>query len=75
VSAGTFAAVDLGASSGRVMTAHVGPGTGVRGGGVTVSLALDTHGKTLSSHLLAFEIDQDPATSPSSPSGADGAGG
>jgi hypothetical protein len=40
---------------------------GVRGGEVTVSLALDTHGKTLSSRLLALEIDQDRATSPSSP--------
>lgn len=26
-------------------------------GGVTTSLALDTHGKSLSSHLLSLEID------------------
>jgi hypothetical protein len=30
---------------------------GALGGGVTRSLALDAHGKTLSSALLAFEID------------------
>jgi hypothetical protein len=30
-------------------------------GGVTRSLALDAHGKTLSSSLLAFEIDLPPA--------------
>lgn len=30
--------------------------TGVRGGGVTVSTALDTHGKSLSSRLLALEL-------------------
>ncbi|OLT37723.1 hypothetical protein BJF79_05805 [Actinomadura sp. CNU-125] len=28
-------------------------------GGVTTSLALDTHGKSLSSHLLSLEIDVD----------------
>jgi hypothetical protein len=30
---------------------------GALGGGVTRSLALDAHGKTLSSSLLAFELD------------------
>ncbi|MDD7969313.1 AtuA-related protein [Actinomycetospora lemnae] len=30
--------------------------SGVRGGGVTVSTALDTHGKSLSSRLLAMEL-------------------
>ena len=30
--------------------------TGVRDGGVTTSLALDTHGKSLSSRLLALEM-------------------
>jgi hypothetical protein len=30
--------------------------TGIRGGGVTVSLALDTHGKSLSSRLLAVDL-------------------
>ncbi|GAA4898077.1 hypothetical protein [Actinomycetospora straminea] len=30
--------------------------TDVRGGGVTVSTALDTHGKSLSSRLLAIEL-------------------
>jgi len=30
---------------------------GALGGGVTRSLALDAHGKTLSSSLLAFEVD------------------
>lgn len=30
--------------------------TGVRGGGVTVSLALDTHGKSLSSRLLTLVL-------------------
>ena len=35
--------------------------TGIRDGGVTTSLALDTHGKSLSSRLLALELP-DPAT-------------
>jgi hypothetical protein len=30
--------------------------TGIRDGGVTTSLALDTHGKSLSSRLLALEL-------------------
>jgi hypothetical protein len=30
--------------------------TGIRDGGVTTSLALDTHGKSLSSRLLAMEL-------------------
>ncbi|MFP5069992.1 hypothetical protein ACLFMI_10040 [Pseudonocardia nantongensis] len=30
--------------------------TGIRGGGVTVSTELDTHGKSLSSRLLALEL-------------------
>ncbi|MBN9733701.1 MULTISPECIES: hypothetical protein [unclassified Pseudonocardia] len=33
--------------------------TGVRGGGVTVSAELDTHGKSLSSRLLDLEIGVD----------------
>jgi hypothetical protein len=33
--------------------------TGTLGGGVTRSLALDTHGKSLSSALLDLEIDDD----------------
>jgi hypothetical protein len=38
--------------------------TGVRGGGVTVSLALDTHGKSLSSRLLAMELESPPVQEP-----------
>jgi hypothetical protein len=34
--------------------------TGTLGGGVTRSLALDAHGKSLSSALLDLEIDVDP---------------
>ncbi|MEJ8280739.1 AtuA-related protein [Pseudonocardia spirodelae] len=30
--------------------------TGIRGGGVTVSTELDTHGKSLSSRLLALDV-------------------
>lgn len=35
---------------------------GALGGGVTRSLALDAHGKTLSSSLLAFEVEWSPMT-------------
>ncbi|ALE83499.1 AtuA-related protein [Pseudonocardia sp. HH130629-09] len=37
--------------------------TGIHGGGVTVSTQLDTHGKSLSSRLLALELPCRPAHS------------
>ena len=48
--------------------------TGVRGGGVTVSTAVDTHGKSLSSRLLTLELPQTTAsTSTPSPRGTSSA--
>ena len=41
----------------------------VLGGGVTRSLALDRHGKSLSSVLLDMEIDESATGTPPSPSG------